>query len=88
MRGEETEVVALSEEAFEGIDVALFLVPDEVSAQWAPIAVAKGAVVVDNSGRLPDGRGRARWSSPRSIRMRRGSARAASSRARTARRCR
>jgi len=25
-------------------------VPDEVSAQWAPIAAARGAVVVDNSG--------------------------------------
>ncbi|WP_328861274.1 aspartate-semialdehyde dehydrogenase [Streptomyces sp. NBC_00306] len=49
VRGEETEVVALSEEALEGIDVALFLVPAEVSAQWAPIAAAKGAVVVDSS---------------------------------------
>ncbi|ACU77837.1 aspartate-semialdehyde dehydrogenase [Catenulispora acidiphila DSM 44928] len=49
-RGEQLEVVALSEEAFEGIDVAMFDVPDEVSAQWAPIAAAKGAVAVDNSG--------------------------------------
>jgi aspartate-semialdehyde dehydrogenase len=32
------------------VDVAMFDVPDEVSAQWAPIAVARGAVVVDNSG--------------------------------------
>ncbi|MET9269765.1 aspartate-semialdehyde dehydrogenase [Kribbella sp. NPDC003557] len=50
VRGEEVEVVALSEAAFDGIDVAMFDVPDEVSAQWAPIAAAKGAVVVDNSG--------------------------------------
>ncbi|MEV0301312.1 aspartate-semialdehyde dehydrogenase [Streptomyces prasinus] len=50
VRGEETEVVALTEEAFDGIDVALFDVPDEVSARWAPVAVARGAVVVDNSG--------------------------------------
>ncbi|MGI5401804.1 aspartate-semialdehyde dehydrogenase [Streptomyces sp. CA-135486] len=50
VRGEECEVVALSEETLTGVDVALFLVPDEVSAQWAPIAAAKGAVVVDNSG--------------------------------------
>ena len=50
MRGEEVEVVALSEEAFDGVDVAMFDVPDEVSAQWAPIAASKGAVVVDNSG--------------------------------------
>ncbi|MCL7380824.1 aspartate-semialdehyde dehydrogenase [Streptomyces sp. 35G-GA-8] len=49
VRGEATEVVALSEAALDGVDVALFLVPDEVSAHWAPIAAAKGAVVVDNS---------------------------------------
>ena len=28
----------------------MFDVPDEVSAQWAPIAVEHGAVAVDNSG--------------------------------------
>jgi aspartate-semialdehyde dehydrogenase len=50
VRGEETEVVALSEECFSGVDVAMFDVPDEVSAEWAPIAAAHGAVVVDNSG--------------------------------------
>jgi aspartate-semialdehyde dehydrogenase len=50
LRGEEVEVVALSEAAFEGIDVAMFDVPDEVAAQWAPVAVVKGATVVDNSG--------------------------------------
>lgn len=50
VRGEQVEVVALTEEAFEDIDVAMFDVPDEVAAQWAPIAAAKGAVVVDNSG--------------------------------------
>ncbi|MEU8525167.1 MULTISPECIES: aspartate-semialdehyde dehydrogenase [Streptomyces] len=49
VRGEEAEVLALSEEVLEGVDVALFLVPEEVAAQWAPIAAAKGAVVVDNS---------------------------------------
>lgn len=42
-------VVALSEEAFDGIDIAMFDVPDEVSEVWAPIAAAKGAVAVDNS---------------------------------------
>ena len=49
-RGEELTVVALSPEAFDGIDVAMFDVPDEVSEQWAPIAVSRGAIVVDNSG--------------------------------------
>jgi aspartate-semialdehyde dehydrogenase len=50
VRGEQVEVVALSESAFDGIDVAMFDVPDEVSAEWAPIAAAKGITVVDNSG--------------------------------------
>jgi aspartate-semialdehyde dehydrogenase len=50
VRGEEVEVVALSEQAFDGVDVAMFDVPDEVSAQWGPVAAAKGAIVVDNSG--------------------------------------
>ena len=49
-RGEELIVVALSPEAFDGIDIAMFDVPDEVSKEWAPIAASKGAVVVDNSG--------------------------------------
>lgn len=49
-RGEELEVVELSPESFDGIDIAMFDVPDEVSAIWAPIAVERGAVVVDNSG--------------------------------------
>jgi aspartate-semialdehyde dehydrogenase len=50
VRGRETEVVALSREAFDGIDIAMFDVPDEVSAEWAPAAAACGAVAVDNSG--------------------------------------
>jgi aspartate-semialdehyde dehydrogenase len=49
-RGEELTVVALSPEAFDGIDIAMFDVPDEISAEWAPIAAKRGAVVVDNSG--------------------------------------
>ncbi|MER7308698.1 aspartate-semialdehyde dehydrogenase [Streptomyces griseoluteus] len=50
VRGEEVEVAALTEEALDGVDVAMFDVPDEVAAQWAPIAAARGAVVIDNSG--------------------------------------
>ncbi|QBJ91580.1 aspartate-semialdehyde dehydrogenase [Streptomyces seoulensis] len=50
VRGEEVEVAALTEDAFDGVDVAMFDVPDEVAARWAPVAVARGAVVVDNSG--------------------------------------
>ncbi|MDX3313615.1 aspartate-semialdehyde dehydrogenase [Streptomyces sp. NPDC054884] len=50
VRGEEVEVLALSEDVFDGVDVAMFDVPDEVAAQWAPVAAARGAVVVDDSG--------------------------------------
>lgn len=49
-RGEELIVQELKPESFAGVDVAMFDVPDEVSAIWAPIAAAHGAVVVDNSG--------------------------------------
>ncbi|NED95839.1 aspartate-semialdehyde dehydrogenase [Phytoactinopolyspora alkaliphila] len=50
VRGEEVEVLALSPEVFDGVDVAMFDVPDEVSAEWAPVAASRGAVAVDNSG--------------------------------------
>jgi len=50
VRGAEIEVIALSEDAFDGVDVAMFDVPDEVSAAWVPVAASRGAVAVDNSG--------------------------------------
>lgn len=50
VRGVDVEVLALAEAAFDDMDIAVFDVPDEVSAQWAPVAAAKGVVVVDNSG--------------------------------------
>ncbi|MEV8510981.1 aspartate-semialdehyde dehydrogenase [Dactylosporangium sp. NPDC051484] len=50
VRGEETLVHELTPEVFDGIDVAMFDVPDEVSVEWAPIAVSHGAIAVDNSG--------------------------------------
>jgi len=49
-RGEQLTVRELTPEAFDGVDVAMFDVPDEVSAEWGPIAAARGATVVDNSG--------------------------------------
>ncbi|MBT2450491.1 aspartate-semialdehyde dehydrogenase [Streptomyces sp. ISL-43] len=52
VRAEETEVLALTEDAFDGLgpgDIALFLTPAEVSARWAPVVTARGAVVVDQS---------------------------------------
>jgi len=50
VRGEELTVIELKPEAFDGVDIAMFDVPDEISAEWAPIAAARGAVAVDNSG--------------------------------------
>lgn len=45
----EVEVRALAPEVFDGVDLALFDVPDEVAAEWAPVAAERGCVVVDNS---------------------------------------
>lgn len=50
VRGEQVTVAALTPDVFDGVDVAMFDVPDEISAEWAPIAAARGAVAVDNSG--------------------------------------
>ena len=48
-RGEELVVEELTADSFDDVDVAMFDVPDEVSAQWAPVGVSRGVVVVDNS---------------------------------------
>jgi aspartate-semialdehyde dehydrogenase len=48
-RGDELEVIALSVDALRDADIVLFDVPDEISLEWAPIAVSVGAVAVDNS---------------------------------------
>ena len=50
VRGVPVVVQELTESVFDGVDVAMFDVPDEVSAQWGPVAAARGVVVVDNSG--------------------------------------
>lgn len=47
--GRDVVVQELTEDVFDGVDVALFDVPEDVAAQWAPVAVDRGAVVVDNS---------------------------------------
>jgi aspartate-semialdehyde dehydrogenase len=49
VHGQDLTVVELTPEAFEGIDIAMFDVPDEIAEIWAPVAVEHGAVVVDNS---------------------------------------
>lgn len=48
-RGEDLPVRAASEAAFAGVELALLATSAELSRQWAPIAVAAGARVVDNS---------------------------------------
>src|SRR6266542_3454779 len=48
-RGEELPVQVLTPDVFDGVDIAMFDVPDEVSLEWAPVAVSRGATVVDNS---------------------------------------
>jgi aspartate-semialdehyde dehydrogenase len=49
VRGEQLPVQELSREVFDGVDLAMFDVPDEVSARWAPVAAGQGAVVIDKS---------------------------------------
>lgn len=49
VRGEKLTIQEMTPESFDGVDVAMFDVPDEVSSKWGPIAAARGAVVVDNS---------------------------------------
>jgi aspartate-semialdehyde dehydrogenase len=48
-RGESHLVRALSADQFTGVDIVLSSTPAGVSREWSPIAVAAGAVVVDNS---------------------------------------
>ncbi len=50
VRDEDVVVREIAAEEFDGVDVAMFDVPDDVSEKWAPIAAAHGAVAVDNSG--------------------------------------
>ncbi len=48
-RGEELVIEELTEDAFRGVDIALFSAGSSISKQFAPAAVKAGAVVVDNS---------------------------------------
>ena len=47
--GEDVPVRELTEESFQGIDIALFSAGSGISKRFAPVAVRAGAVVVDNS---------------------------------------
>ena len=48
-RGQEIEIEALGPASFTGVDIALFSAGAGVSRQFAPLAVAAGATVIDNS---------------------------------------
>ncbi len=47
--GQDIAVAPLSEAAFDAVDVAFFSAGAGISRAWAPVAVAAGAVVIDNS---------------------------------------
>jgi aspartate-semialdehyde dehydrogenase len=48
-RGEQLPVEELTPESFGGVDIALFSAGGSISKRFAPLAVAQGTVVVDNS---------------------------------------
>jgi aspartate-semialdehyde dehydrogenase len=48
-QSKQVRVDILKEDSFEGIDIGLFSAGGKVSAKFAPLAVAAGAVVVDNT---------------------------------------
>lgn len=48
--GRQVTVTELSPRVFDDVDIAVFDVPDEVSAEWVPVAARRGAICVDNSG--------------------------------------
>ena len=48
-QGRQIAVEALTAESFAGVDIALFSAGASISREFAPIAAAKGCVVVDNS---------------------------------------
>ncbi|MGC6564263.1 MAG: aspartate-semialdehyde dehydrogenase [Akkermansiaceae bacterium] len=48
-RGEELTIKELTEDSFEGIDIALFSAGGGISLKFGPVAAAAGCVVIDNS---------------------------------------
>lgn len=49
IKGEELEVTLLDNDAFAGVDIALFATAAELSEKYVPVAAAAGAVAIDNS---------------------------------------
>ena len=48
-QGQDHTIQAVSDSAFEGVDVVLASAGGSASKQWGPVAAAAGAVVIDNS---------------------------------------
>jgi aspartate-semialdehyde dehydrogenase len=48
-RGQEITIEELNERSFDGVDIALFSAGSATSKKFSPVAVATGAVVIDNS---------------------------------------
>jgi aspartate-semialdehyde dehydrogenase len=48
-KGQPVTIEALTAESFDGVDIALFSAGATISREFAPIAAAKGCLVVDNS---------------------------------------
>ena len=48
-RGKEVEMQVLTDDAFKGVDVALFASETDISKKYVPIAVESGAIAIDNS---------------------------------------
>jgi aspartate-semialdehyde dehydrogenase len=48
-QGREVPIDTLSEDGFKGLDLVFFSSGDDISKEWAPLAVKAGAVAVDNS---------------------------------------
>ena len=49
LQGQDWPVQVLKENCFDGLDLVFFSSGDDISAEWAPKAVAAGAFAVDNS---------------------------------------
>ena len=48
-RGKDVEMQVLTDDAFEGVDVALFASETDISKKYVPMAAAAGAYAIDNS---------------------------------------
>jgi aspartate-semialdehyde dehydrogenase len=49
LRGTDVSVRSPSRDSFDGCEIALFSAGTDLSREWAPVAAAAGAVVIDNS---------------------------------------